>query len=164
MATIKTELIGGMTVNFECDSDGVFRAHLDELGTVSAKTFDEVRELATKAIGKVKNTKKIAATVVHIGPRSQHGYGEDFGRGVDAYDMTLRGVSERLRNVLATHEGKKVAIGISTFGDNILRRLTDAEKDEYRRLIAAQLDIEQSIEKFIATRRLDWRKELGVGR
>jgi hypothetical protein len=160
MAKLKTQTIYGTHVEFEVDSNGTFSADAGEHGSVSGKTLVEVEEKITASLKKSSAAKPVDVTVIGISTKSDRYATGDYSRGTEAIDFTLRGFSDRTRDLLVTSvDGKKQKLGAHPFGEQVCRRFTPGERDQYA-LLQERLALAQSnLNEFVSERRYDWRPE-----
>ncbi len=162
MATLKTETIHGVKVEFEVDSKGRFTVDLGDHGDFSGSTLQEVEDEVTKVLKRAKSQQPIEVTFVGITSSKRHSYGaEEYHVGTEALDATLRGYAKRTRDWLITKlDGKKdkISKGYSDSGITVCRRLTPAEHVEWKQLQEARRVAAVAIEDFIGARKIDTKK------
>lgn len=155
-------------VLFEVNQIGRFVATIGD-DEVSATTLADAEEQAKKLIKKQRAALRSSAeiTVLSIKKSDQterYVSSSAFTRGEEAIDFTARGYTERTRELLVTTlDGKKEKLDKHAHGEEVVRRLTRAEHDEYAQLMEQLALAKRAIETFKAARVFDWRKHFDVG-
>lgn len=168
MATVKKATIHGIDVTIEVDSNGSFYAHVDDVGQFHGKTLAELEEQLNKSLKRATAKKAIEVTVLGLRPKQKGDFGSynsNFTKGDGAVDVTLRGFSDRTRDLLITEpDGKtKGKLGANDAQD-VVKKLTPAEHAEYAQLLENVALARRALEAFAAPRRFDWREYFEVGR
>lgn len=153
MTTVTTARIWDERIDVSVTSAGFFEAEWDDV-RYSAKTLDELQEQLTRAVKKTRETKAVDVSVLNLIPKTKKGQfyesRDPFEEGRGVVHAKLRGKHERESAwLLTSDDGKRFKISNYSSGTNDLcRRLTSAEVEEYMRLAQAVDAAEAALDAF----------------
>jgi hypothetical protein len=136
---------------------------------VNDTTLAGAEETARKILKRMHAAERKPFDVTVLGIRERV-KGQDFYSssnytdGDEAIDFTLRGFTERTRELLVTTtDGKKEKLDKHPFGERVVRRLTAAEHAEYSKLQENLALAKRALEAFQAPLVINWREHFEVG-
>lgn len=168
MAIVKTAKFHGVEVKIEIDGSGTFFANVGEdERNVNGKTLADVEEKIEKILKRQTAAKPTEVTIVGAAPLADNDQARSWNRNGDfvlgegsVTTLTLRGYSDRTRELLVTLGGnRKAKLGAGNIGAGrvaVLRPLTGAEANEYAQLVEAKRKAATDVEDFIGARKFDW--------
>jgi hypothetical protein len=169
---LKTVTIADQEVEFHVEHDtGMFFAKVGD-ESYRAKTFEEVEAKATKAAHKLRDTQAVPVSVLNMIPRdktARPSYDYESGpftEGIGVVHAMLRGKSQHGDWMLAEGEkgkGPKFKLGgYRTGRQNLVRRLTAEEVEQYTHLATAVAQAEANLEAFRQAVHVEPEEALGL--
>jgi len=153
---LKEMTIAEQVVTFEVEETGTFSAKVGE-ENVYGKTFEDVEAKATKLAKRIRDTEAVPVSILNLIPRAkgERNYGYDsspFADGIGVVHAMLRGKHERGGDWLLAEGEKGKGAKFKVHGyrgvENIARRLTAEEVEQYTQLANAVAAAEANLEAF----------------
>jgi hypothetical protein len=164
---IKTEVFHGQTVEIEVDSRGFFTAEVgEEREVLSGSTLEELETKLRRRCAKLAKREPIEISILGATfgkkPKSWVGAANEvYEAEGQILDCILRGANPRTRQLLLTI-GKHKIQWDRGYGDNnhpfVTKRLSDADKSEWRRLESEARSSAAMLEAFELARKINPRK------
>lgn len=150
MSKLETITVGGVDIDVFIKSGGIFYARYRDV-EYEAPSLDQLKR-QVQAAGKIKL--EIPFTALNEGDR----WGSRADRKPTARHGVAIGRHSGNGNVLVKMDGAKTSEQGSGYGGRDVARLSDADVDEWKRLVGAKNDAEAALEAWQEAHKIDLRK------